>query len=531
MGVAVIGSGVSGVAVAHALAARGLSVDMLDVGETLDERRRAVVARLHDLPTEAWLAEDFALINENRTLGKEGLPKKLFFGSDAIYADDRPFAHIKLLAEGRAPLPTFAKGGFSNIWGAAVLPADDCDMADWPIARADLAPYFAKVASLMPICGGEGTLARAFPPYKAALGKLDPSPQGKLLLEDLSDAEPALTANDTLFGKARLAIHTAPAEGGILPCNNCGHCFTGCVRGSIYATTPLLDQMVRSNRVAYRPGIFVESVDEAEDRARIDARDVASGERLHLAFDAVFIACGPLNTTRVLLRSRSLYNEIVMLKESQKFVIPMLRLHGADTAIDHPSVTMASVFIETKVRSLSDHWLHLQVVPLYEMLLTGSRLPGTRGRLGRRLWSPLLRRLMLAWCGMHSDHSARLEVALRRTGGGEDQLEIGLIDSLEARAAGRRAARELMKLGLKFRTLFVPGMIKFANPGSGTHCGSSFPMRSRPVAPLDTDTLGRPFGWSRIFAVDSSVLPSIPGTTLAFTVMANAYRIGSLAPV
>jgi hypothetical protein len=48
---------------------------------------------------------------------------------------------------------------------------------------------------------------------------------------------------------------------------------------------------------------------------------------------------------------------------------------------------------------------------------------------------------------------------------------------------------------------------------------------------LDSDSLGRPFGWRRIHAVDASVLPSIPGTTLAFPVMANAVRIAEQAPI
>jgi len=43
--------------------------------------------------------------------------------------------------------------------------------------------------------------------------------------------------------------------------------------------------------------------------------------------------------------------------------------------------------------------------------------------------------------------------------------------------------------------------------------------------------LGRPTGWSNIHFVDSSVLPSIPATTLALTIMANACRIGDTVPL
>lgn len=33
---------------------------------------------------------------------------------------------------------------------------------------------------------------------------------------------------------------------------------------------------------------------------------------------------------------------------------------------------------------------------------------------------------------------------------------------------------------------------------------------------------------SRIHAVDGTVLPSVPATTITLSIMANAYRIGSL---
>jgi len=47
--------------------------------------------------------------------------------------------------------------------------------------------------------------------------------------------------------------------------------------------------------------------------------------------------------------------------------------------------------------------------------------------------------------------------------------------------------------------------------------------------PGESDLLGRPYGMRRIHAVDATVLPSIPATTITLTVMANAYRIGSAA--
>jgi choline dehydrogenase-like flavoprotein len=530
MNVAVVGSGVSGLAVAQALVERGAKVTLLDVGETLDADRGAVVAKLKSLPVAEWSREDLAFLGDNPSFERGGLPKKMFFGSEQIYADERPFARTVSTAEGRAPFPTFMKGGFSNVWGTAVLPVDACDMADWPVSRAEMDPYFVRAARLIPLCGGAGTLSHAFPDYAQKLGDLDPGPQGEALLDDMRRVEDRLLAAGTLYGKARLAVHTAEDDDGALPCNGCGYCFTGCVRGSMFATVPGIERMARRGEIAYRPGLFVERIGESGAGVTVDGIDLRSAEQVAFCFDAIFLAAGPINTTRLLLRSRELYDRIVPMLESQKFVIPMLRRRGAKTAIEHPSVTLSSVFIETKIPSLSDHWLHVQVVPMNQLILDGISTLRRGGRAVKTLGKPIFRHLTIGWCGMHSDHSSRLELSLRRDEKG-DRLDMSLCDLPAAKVAAGEAARHLFKTGLTFGTLFCHWAIKISNPGSGTHCGSSFPMRRQPTALLDTDVFGRPFGWSRVFAVDSAVLPSIPGTTLAFSVMANAMRIGSTAPL
>jgi len=44
-----------------------------------------------------------------------------------------------------------------------------------------------------------------------------------------------------------------------------------------------------------------------------------------------------------------------------------------------------------------------------------------------------------------------------------------------------------------------------------------------------SDVEGRPFGFDRVHLVDASCLPSIPATTITLPVMANAYRVATLA--
>jgi hypothetical protein len=72
-------------------------------------------------------------------------------------------------------------------------------------------------------------------------------------------------------------------------------------------------------------------------------------------------------------------------------------------------------------------------------------------------------------------------------------------------------------------------MATIAHPGRGFHTGGSFPMEAGAPGATQSDMLGRPGGFTRVHAVDSTVFPSVPATTITFTVMANAHRIGTEA--
>lgn len=135
----------------------------------------------------------------------------------------------------------------------------------------------------------------------------------------------------------------------------------------------------------------------------------------------------------------------------------------------------------------------------------------------------------MAWCSLHSRHSGALGATLRRDGAGHEQLHLAHLRLERARASVKVATRALMRLAPRFRALAVPVLAQASMPGAGNHTGGSFPMRATPKARFDTDMLGRPQGCSRLHLVDSVVMPSIPATTIALLMMANADRIASLA--
>jgi choline dehydrogenase-like flavoprotein len=86
--------------------------------------------------------------------------------------------------------------------------------------------------------------------------------------------------------------------------------------------------------------------------------------------------------------------------------------------------------------------------------------------------------------------------------------------------------RRLLRLAPALRALALAPLLRVAPAGRGFHSGGSFPMRERPGA-FESDVVGRPHGLSRVHAVDATVFPSVPSTTITYTVMANAHRIAS----
>ena len=526
-----IGTGPAGLHATLALVARGLEVVVIDTGETLPPDRQHVADELARTDPRAWPAALVADARSNPTIGGGGLPKKLLFGSDYIYARDRIFAPMDVRVEGRAPLPTFAQGGFSTVWGGAALPADDCDTTDWPVHRAELEPYYRRVLADMPLAGGGGTLDRAFPPY-TELGNLTPSAQEQCLLGDLDRARDRLLGMGTYYGRARVAVrthadHTGPG------CLYCGLCFAGCPWDVIYATAPRIRALAASGRIQYWQGQAAVDLAEDADGVAVTLAPTAGGTHRQERFGAVFVAAGPINSTRLVLAARRLFDHPVELKESQKFVLPMLRLANAPGALEESINTLAAVFYETKLPDISNHWIHVQMTPMSDLMLRQLRLQtGQPLHALRPLLAPLLRRAMFGWVAMHSDHSSRVVLTLR----GEERhglhvLDLGVRVLPEARRLARRVAYGLFRQGIAFRSLMSFPTIVFSNPGSGTHCGGSLPMREHPCDLLDTDRLGRPFGWTRVFVVDASVMPSLPATTTAFNVMANAMRIADRAPL
>ncbi len=519
MRIAVIGSGPAGLACAKALIRRGLTPTLLDVGETLPQQNQAIVDRMARLGPAQWSETDREAVMENATIA-ERVPKKLVFGSDFHFARDRTFNPLR--AGDDLPSSTFARGGYSVAWGAAALPAHDDDLSGWPLKRADLENSYRRVLADFPMSATQDGLEQAFPLFKDAVSPLPLSVDAQSFLADLRKTTEAEPNGSTVAGQARLLVDTAL-------CRRCGLCLSGCVYGAIASLAPEVEKLAKAGAIQYQPGSFVLSVTERDGAAEVTFERIATGARETLTFDHVFIAAGAIQSTRIVLASLKRFDRTVRMKDSQKFILPLLRRKRHPLAWPD-NIALSSIFVDYKAPNLSDHWIHAQISSVNDYVLRRLGVSLWRGGWRRSLLAPLYERLMIAWCGLHSDHSSGIDITLKACNGdASPALHLSTAINPGAARAARIAARRFSRLAAKSDTLAITPALVLGSPGGGNHFGGTLPMRERPVDDFHTDRLGRLQGWRRIHVVDGAILPSIPATTLALTQMATADYIATSA--
>lgn len=516
----VVGSGPSGVLCAWSLLRAGWKVTMLDVGMSLESVRAEKLTALGAVEPASWnRSSEAAFLREGISAGASGIPLKRAYGSDFPYRNVP--GGTSIACEGVQTQPSLARGGFSNVWGSAMLPYRQHDLGKWPVAETDLAPHYRAVLEYVPIAGQEDDLARYFPLYGAP-DRLPVSAQAKALLNRMEQNRASLAAQKIAGGASRLAVRNSASA----PCRACGLCMYGCPAGLIYCSASSVDELACHPNFTYSSGHYITRVAEKNGSAFVGGFDVDSGATLEAAADRIFLACGAVGTTAILLRSLDAWERPVTMFDSQYFLLPSATLSRAGGVTNENLHTLSQAFIEVMDEKVSSYTVHLQVYTYNE--LYSQAIDATAGPLrGLVPKDFLLSRLLLLQGYLHSDESPSMTCVLEKSAAG-DKLRISVNENPVTPSVMRRAREKVLRASGASGLIPLLPLLRPGLPGRGFHSGGTFPMKSNPTG-FESDILGRPAGFRRIHAVDSTVFSSIPATTITFTAMANAHRIAALA--
>ena len=316
----VVGSGPAGVSCATALLQKGVQVTLVDPGLELDSETLDRLVKLQGLGPEKWQPGDLTFLKAGTSAGVDGIPLKHAYGSDFPYRD--PGVDWRLEMDGVDTRPSFAQGGLSTVWGAAILPYRANDIRDWPITEHELACHYRAVLEFMPLAGCHDSLEQSFPLYSGCPQTLTRSSQADAFLKDLGAAANELEREGILFGESRLAMWAQANHRGS-GCCYCTLCMYGCPYGLIYSSSHTLDVLREHPNFTYRKNVAVDRVKENGDEITLFARDIRTRDRLQLRGSRVFLACGVLATTKILLESLDAFGETLILQDSSYFLLPL----------------------------------------------------------------------------------------------------------------------------------------------------------------------------------------------------------------
>lgn len=522
----IIGSGPAAAGVALALSERDdLEITVIDAGTRLEADRASVRARLAASPAERWGADDLALIAAPpMPSAARGLPEKRSYGSNYPFRDVGQLDGLSTFGDVHRSVISSAYGGFSNIWGTQLMPFSEHTLAAWPVGLAELTPHYRAVLDEVPFAGEKDDLEERFP----LIGSPRPLPplssRSERVLRAYERHRAALNGFGVTLGRARLAFQSDR-------CVLCGLCMSGCPYELLYSAAQTFDALSSRGRITYHGGLLAVRVEEHEGTVTVHARELESGRRASFQADRVYLACGALGTTRLVLGSLDRYGEDIAVDESVQFMLPMVSLRPVRDPREEPQFTLNQfnmvLQLGDQARDLSQ--LHFYTWdPAFLSALPPALLAFDKGA---PLVREILRRTSVALGYLPSWYSPRLKVRAAPAGDdGLTGLEIRREDPHWGRnRALRTALAKVARAGRLLDLYPVLPKLVIAAGGKSYHYGASFPHRAEhaPARFASSDRLGRVGAWDRVHLVDASVFPDVPATTFTFTIMANAHRIAS----
>jgi len=303
---------------------------------------------------------------------------------------------------------------------------------------------------------------------------------------------------------------------------------TGCPYELIYSSSHTFDRLRNEKRISYRPEMLAVHLDEIDSDPQALVRSTRTGKLERITADRIFVACGGIGTTRLVLGSLGGFDKSVYLQESVQFVMPTISMRPV------PDPRLARNFTLNQFNLLYDvtgEGVDICQVHFYEYNPTFlASLPGAiRHPNAEPAVAALLRRISVGLGYVPGWGSPRVKIVARRAPGGKDRLPVLEID----REPGdgwppmlKALVRSMLKVAPALDLWPAIPRISLSAAAKSYHFGASFP-HDRARTATTTDRMGRLATWDHIHLVDASVFPGVPATTFTLTIMANAHRIAS----
>ncbi|MER8521406.1 hypothetical protein NKI48_17700 [Mesorhizobium sp. M0644] len=524
----IIGSGPAAAAAVLALSGKSdEKITVFDPGTVLDVQTQEVISRLSKLRVGDWDEEDVRRIGlQPKRVQSDSLPEKRSYGSDFPFVNKGQLDGVHSQGRVNSAVISCAYGGFSNVWGAQIMPFSAATFKRWPFGFSNMEEHYRTILGHIPFAGESDDLDEWFP----LIGSPHPlpplAPRTQMVLANYDRHRDRVRSTGITIGRARLAF-SAPE------CQPCGLCMTGCPRSLIYSASHSFDRFRRSGRIDYHSGLLAVRVGQEADTAVVEARELSSGRIQRFAADRVFVGCGAIGTTRLILGSLG-SDQPVHLSESAQFVLPMMSVKPTPDPRTRREFTLNQF---NMVIGRDDEGFDVSQVHFYPFNHAYyDALPGFLQHPAAAFATDrLLSRLTVGLGYLPSWASPKIRITAQVPAAPDELPRITLTSEgfSETRVRGKDVPPTLPDVikriyrAAPYLDLWpVTSQMLWSGGAKSYHFGGSFPHASeRDARSATTDRVGRLARWDRIHLIDGSVFPNVPATTFTLTVMANSHRI------
>lgn len=497
----VVGSGLSGAITALRLIENGLKVTMFDIG---------------NLESSEWIKikNDYIKRKNYSNFIKKFLNKdfKFFKNVNKGYFSNN-FSIVDLLKLG--PVKTDALGGFSNIWGANMLPYHYNDIKNWPIKSKDLEYYYDYLADKLKLSSDKNNVLNKFFRFRTKITNDDKNledEQTKEILSILNRHKDILAKKKIYFGKTNLAISKKNNAKNI-SCQKCGLCFYQCPYDVIFNSKYLIEHLRKNKKFIYKSESKLLKIKEIKNK--VDVYIEHSKKKItKYKFDKVFLSCGTYPTLDILFDS-NIINKKITLQDAQQFIF-FGKLKNYTKNNNLKKNTMSKINIEINNKDISKKFIHLQTYPLSDVIFSRS-FPKLFS-----LFSPLFNYII--------NFFKKYFVVIGYLPGIDSSKINYFADRSISIIKNRNSKKKIIKLidylnhSFDDKSLRFIKLIKIMQSGASFHIGSAFPISKKPRKNF-SDLCGRINGLKNTFILDPLILPNIYANTTTFTSLANIVRI------
>jgi ferredoxin len=494
-------------------------VTVLDVGGELEEGLTQIRSSISSIPEAEWIENDIQAISlQPVATARGGLPEKRAFGSDFPFRDFGQLVGVRSVAEANRSVVSGAYGGFSNVWGAQIMPFSAATFDRWPIRSGEMDSHYRVALTEMALTGEVDDLSVLFPLMIPARPLPSIAERTQKVLDRYGSSRAKIQSLGITLGRARLALRS---EG----CTRCGLCMTGCPYQLIYSASQTFDRLRADSRLTYRKNVLALNLSETKSVPHVDVRDLRSGHVERVSADRIFVACGGIGTTRLVLGSIRYFDQPIRLEESVQFVMPVISKSPTRDPRRERNFTLNQFNMIYDASGDGVDLCQIHFYP-YNPVMEVSLPRFLQHGVARPLATPLLRRLSVGLGYIPSWASPALKVTAHSGSHGLPELVIDREPSIGWPGMLRSLTASLVRAAPALDLWPILPMVSVSSAAKSYHFGGSFP-HSVARSELQTDRIGRLDRWDNIHLVDSSVFPNAPATTFTLTIMANAHRIAT----